>query len=515
MQLTPFQWSSSVHLTKAETGFRGTAKIPWGERVSYKFIVDGIWLPHQDQPTETDEGGNVNNVYTAPPKPSVEPTVVDTHPAHDVSPDVSEPVNGSAKSAVNGTPENGTAATLAPVADAAAQFVDQINPEITEETVTSKTPNGKPMTEAVGTTFQLVSDLASTIAAREGTTSTFDYVASGLGAAIHGVVGIDPINADKIAVETPKPGAEFVVPEPTGPAVEEPPVPEPQASPIAPIVPIAIIPVNAAENNLTPVETPKDEAHSTSDQPQEEVSAPPLSSPPTTEPSVLVETAAEIIPQPSTAVPVSEPEPPIIVDLVAAPQASETAELPPVADVTSIPADVPPEIFSPPAVVEAEPTPAVTEAEAEAASDDAKPETTAISFDLTSPAEVPPNETPSATVLETEPIVAPEPEADAPTVPKVEENSAVSSGAPSSEPAEAPVTESAAAPSTSTLSAPSTPAKNNQHAFPSSDSPASTTNNDSPSSSPKYNSTGSRKKRTSIFGKISLKGIFGHDKEKK
>lgn len=45
---------------------------------------------------------------------------------------------------------------------------------------------------------QLLSDLANTIVARDGTSSALDYVASGLGAAMHGVVGMDPINIQKV-----------------------------------------------------------------------------------------------------------------------------------------------------------------------------------------------------------------------------------------------------------------------------------------------------------------------------
>lgn len=523
-------------------------------------------MPHHDQPTETDGSGNVNNVYTAPPKPSTPPSA-----------EAPEPVNGA----------NGSAKpTMAPIADAAADFVAQINPDPVAEPTTDEkdasTTNGKPiMTKAsTGTTFpQLVSDLASTIAAADGTTSTYDYVTSGLGAAIQGVVGIDPINADKvrffshdsaftcdliihtdhflntkkIAVETPKPDGKFVVPEPEHPAEpvaavpmfeEKPPIPEqPQA---APIVPISIIPVNASENNLIPVETPKDVIVSTSDAPQEEISShmalPELtSSPPPTAvevSSAITETApaAEAAAQPPTAAAtLSEPEPPIVVtEEVAAPPQS-IVEPSVQTENTSIPVDIPPEVISLPPPAAAEPEPAVTQYVADA-TPESKPEELAIlsvPVDSTAPvAELPPDvmsKPPTATVLEPEPAAVPEPpalpaaeplaapEPETTTAPKPEETSVVPNGAASSDPpaeAAAPSTPTPSAPATPAASAPSTPAKNSQHAFPSSESPAS---DSSPSSSPssKFSTSGSRKKRTSIFGKISLKGIFGHDKEKK
>jgi hypothetical protein len=44
--------------------------VPYGTKVSYKFIVDGNWTIQEDQPTEKDESGNVNNVINAPEKPT-------------------------------------------------------------------------------------------------------------------------------------------------------------------------------------------------------------------------------------------------------------------------------------------------------------------------------------------------------------------------------------------------------------------------------------------------------------
>jgi hypothetical protein len=61
-----------------ESGFEGTVKIPWGEKVAYKFIVDGQWITKDGQPVESDPAGNWNNVYTAPPRPI--PSVPDMTP---------------------------------------------------------------------------------------------------------------------------------------------------------------------------------------------------------------------------------------------------------------------------------------------------------------------------------------------------------------------------------------------------------------------------------------------------
>ena len=68
------QWSCSVHLQqKAESGFTGSVAVPWDSKIIYKFIVDGNWVTHPSQPTETDASGFVNNVVHTPVKP--EPAV--------------------------------------------------------------------------------------------------------------------------------------------------------------------------------------------------------------------------------------------------------------------------------------------------------------------------------------------------------------------------------------------------------------------------------------------------------
>lgn len=119
-----------------------------------------------------DYGGYVNNVLTTPPKPAaVEPSVA----------------NKSQTRVLNG---NGHAAD--PVS----------KPELDAPVVngTAKVVNGDVKAHKVqaanGTGF--LSDLASIIAARDGTSSAIGYVASGLGAAMHSVVGVDPINIQKV-----------------------------------------------------------------------------------------------------------------------------------------------------------------------------------------------------------------------------------------------------------------------------------------------------------------------------
>lgn len=143
---TRFKWSKSIYLSKTANGFEGSINIQWSEKITFKFIVDGNWFVHESLPTETEPGGFVNNVYTAPPKPVEQPL------------DVQPEGNGHA---VEG---NGSIPAVA-------------------------STNGFP---------QLLSEIANTIAARDGTSTPLEYVASGIGAALHSVVGVDPINIQKV-----------------------------------------------------------------------------------------------------------------------------------------------------------------------------------------------------------------------------------------------------------------------------------------------------------------------------
>ncbi|KAF8211448.1 hypothetical protein K438DRAFT_43069 [Mycena galopus ATCC 62051] len=173
------EWSSSVHLVKNENGFTGSVRIPWDTKIYYKYVVDSEWICESTSPTETDWSGNVNNVYTSPQKPPADASVV---------------TNGAIAT------ENLEPTAAAPAGAASA-----------DQTATAEAQEGS-------TFSQIASDFAETVVAADGTTSALGYVASALGAAIQSQIGVDPINGAKIVVETPKPDAQFIIPEP--PAVE-------------------------------------------------------------------------------------------------------------------------------------------------------------------------------------------------------------------------------------------------------------------------------------------------------
>ncbi|KAF7301548.1 p-loop containing nucleoside triphosphate hydrolase protein [Mycena indigotica] len=173
------QWSSSVNLEKDATGFSGTVKVDWGSKVLYKYIVfksagSREWACSPLVATEKDVAGNLNNVYQAPPKPESSQT---------------------------------------------------------KDTTSETTTNGSSL-------GQVVSDLAETVVARDGTTSVLDYVASGLGAAVQSAIGVDPINGSKAKETVTTPSETSVA--------------QPSPATVAPKVPIAIVPVYAEEIKAVP-----------------------------------------------------------------------------------------------------------------------------------------------------------------------------------------------------------------------------------------------------------------------
>lgn len=419
------QWSSSLHLEKGHDGFSGKTFIEYGQKITYKFVVDGDWKVDDSLPTEADGAGNINNVYTAPERP--------------------------VKATENGEPvkQNGDR----------------------KEVDTSR--------------FSLT-DLAATIVAAEGTSSALEYVTSSVGGAIKGVIGVDPWSPVKLEFESPREPGYFQLEEPLKTETIS------ELGQVSPIVPIPIVPVNAPENN-DPVPPTKAEVSAATEEPSTHTPIPPTSP-----------AAEETIPppnnltsSPSAAAQVEHREE----EEVASPAAPPPESVNPIpSETTSIPEEKAATSTSPQTngVVAVEP--AVVSDGVKALEQDQPPEQ-----DKT----VKPLEEVKAAESEKE-VKTTEPETQIkPSESDKEVKEPPKKAEALSEPPNEEKTTSASeqTPSgTPTSTAPSTPAKK-QHLFPSSESPGTAT--DSP---PSAYST--RKKKGSIFRRISIKGIFGSDKDK-
>lgn len=94
-------WSGNTHALERDpsTGyFSTTVPVPYGEKVAYKYVVDGQWMTREDEAKEwgmfaffaveersltdvsADSAGNMNNVYTAPHAPKVSEPTAPTSP---------------------------------------------------------------------------------------------------------------------------------------------------------------------------------------------------------------------------------------------------------------------------------------------------------------------------------------------------------------------------------------------------------------------------------------------------
>ncbi|GAA5921738.1 hypothetical protein JCM3775_001792 [Rhodotorula graminis] len=128
-------WSSSLPpLNKQPDGtFAGQIGVPFGNKILYKFVVDGQWVNSPDDPTETDGSGNVNNVFQVPDKTAIVAQATPTDAALPV-PESSSTVAGNvsalpatsvAAGSTNTSPAPGVAAQVqAKAAEAATTAQD-------------------------------------------------------------------------------------------------------------------------------------------------------------------------------------------------------------------------------------------------------------------------------------------------------------------------------------------------------------------------------------------------------
>ncbi|KAK7060264.1 Cruciform DNA binding protein [Paramarasmius palmivorus] len=427
------QWSSSTRLTKQGSTFKGAVSVPWNSKVVYKFIVDGQWLVNDREPTEWDNAGNLNNVYFSPEKPS-------------------EPVVPSAE-------------TAAPVPNGTVK--EETQAPAKQDSVVG---NGKLSTPAAAAIPQLLSDLGKTILAADGTKSSVEYVVSGVGAAIQGVIGVDPINPDKIPVQTPKAEKDIFKPDTPSKQVEDSVLLAEQAPiTLAPKVPVEVLPVNSEENKPTSLIV--------------DASTPPVNG------SATPGDASDAKENPSVeAVVVSSPET-AAAEATEKPVINSSAPIAPASVSESTNADVKTNGHTQPSVE----TPVISTPEEKQTDDDKSVATS----------------TPTEKATKTEATAASPPAAT--KVPEVNGNGRAATpvnGSTTSAP-------SSAAGSRASSPAPSTPKKGKHQKFPSyaDESPGSDT---SPKSSRFKTISSSRSIRKSLAGlrRVSLKGIFGHkDKE--
>lgn len=253
-------WSCTMHLPKGASGFVGNVRVPWNEKVPYKFIVDGKWVTRNDRPTELDGAGNLNNILIAPSKPTPitehpSPTVpqgpTDTMTSATTLPEeLSLPSETSPHKALEtdqqgGITESDSNATNA-VDDVGVPDKEVASIHVPNIIVESAEP---PASSSEADTFHTILDTATSAASHvsEEVTSALGYVSSGISYMFSSTPRASADNVNVLGTTEQPSTTSAIEPIVTEVLAEStqgtPDVTEP-APQIAPVVPILILPVN-------------------------------------------------------------------------------------------------------------------------------------------------------------------------------------------------------------------------------------------------------------------------------
>ncbi|KAG1753689.1 uncharacterized protein EDB91DRAFT_1099341 [Suillus paluster] len=264
-------WSRSMHLPKGASGFVGNVKVPWSEKIPYKFIVDGKWITRDDRPTELDSAGNLNNVLFTPSKPV--PLILE-HPSTSTAPKIPNSMTSSTKSPeepvlygktsqqVLEADQRGDSDFTIHVTSAVGDLVVSDKevlpgayvPDVIVEAV--KTAEFGGDADALHAIVDTASSAVSTVV--EEITTALEYVSLGIGSIFH-MHGHVPDATEQPSTTSVigLPVTETSAPESTQG------VPSPEiaktAPQIAPVVPILILPVNDDTLNETASALPEGE----------------------------------------------------------------------------------------------------------------------------------------------------------------------------------------------------------------------------------------------------------------
>ncbi|KAI9339936.1 hypothetical protein BDR26DRAFT_861850 [Obelidium mucronatum] len=100
-------WSQSIEMKKEEDGSTFTARVPLaasvqpGDKIMFKFVVDGVWKTSPSNPIQDDGNGNENNVFIFPHL-ATEPVAIATTTPSAAPVVVSSPAPAAASAAETG-----------------------------------------------------------------------------------------------------------------------------------------------------------------------------------------------------------------------------------------------------------------------------------------------------------------------------------------------------------------------------------------------------------------------------
>lgn len=254
-------WSCTMHLPKGTSGFVGNVRVPWNEKVPYKFIVDGKWVTRNDRPTELDGAGNLNNVLIAPSKP----TPVMEHPSTTSAPQDSMTSATTLPEALllssdtspqtvlevdqqDGITESDSTNATSAIDDVGVFAKEDASINVPDIIVESAEP---PALSGEVDTFHTIVDTATSAASHvsEEVVSALEYVSSGISYMFSSTprASTDNVNVlDTTEQPSTTSATEPIVTEAVAESAQGAPSPDvtEDAPQIAPVVPILILPVN-------------------------------------------------------------------------------------------------------------------------------------------------------------------------------------------------------------------------------------------------------------------------------
>ncbi|GAA5976231.1 hypothetical protein JCM5350_001389 [Sporobolomyces pararoseus] len=279
-------WKTSLPpLNKQPDGtFSGQIGVPFGQKIVYKYVVDGQWMHNMDEQTETDASGNVNNVFNVPERSEV-PAPASTDavlPVPESVSTVSGDISSSEPATTTSLPQStesqsSTASAQQKASDLVGQAQQQASEtagQVQQKTSESVQAAKQKVDEVVPQVQESLSNAAQTTkenalpAAAAVATGAAAVVAAGV-ATVIGANGSPEEKTEKSGSITPTRSLSASA-TPFVPGGEKPQDPSPTPSPSNTQGSIPTIPSNSFIDSKVPEE---DKAHSTSVVPKETASS--------------------------------------------------------------------------------------------------------------------------------------------------------------------------------------------------------------------------------------------------
>ncbi|GAA5879921.1 hypothetical protein JCM16303_004400 [Sporobolomyces ruberrimus] len=273
-------WKTSLPpLNKQPDGtFAGQIGVPFGQKIVYKYVVDGQWMHNMDEQSETDASGNVNNVFNVPERNAI-PAPASTDavlPVPESVSTVSGDVSSTEPATTIASPQTTEPTTAASIQQQASETAEQVQQKTTEtvqaakEKIDEVAPQVK---ETLAQAAQTTKENAGPAVAAVGGAIAATAVAAAAG--LSSLVGSDEPKETAVTAKSGSvtPNQLSAVASPFVPGGEKPQDPSPTPSPATTRDVQESIPTIPSNNFIDSKVPEEDKAHSTAVVPKESTSS--------------------------------------------------------------------------------------------------------------------------------------------------------------------------------------------------------------------------------------------------